>query len=291
MITINRLEVKYGKQTALSVKTPLSFGQGDRIGIIGSNGAGKTTLVKAILGLIPYVGSIDTALRPEEIAVHMQQNNYVNTMSVQAVMEAILCRKIKNDPALQELINFFDFNDCLRKKFEMLSGGQKQRMTVIMVLIRAAPLVFMDEVTSGLDFETRQRLMEKLVEWYKDKDTALCIVSHYYEELEQLVDKILILDGGLVVDFDNKEALFRKYCGKTIIVFENTEKNRQLIKPFSCLEAPAHLLAVSCQDDGTEEALTWTLRQHDVNYKRSNADLEIMSINAKTRFAQERRVG
>jgi ABC-2 type transport system ATP-binding protein len=289
LITINRLEVTYGKQLALSIKKPISFVPGDRVGIIGSNGAGKTTMIKAILGMIPYAGTIDTQLSPEEIAVHMQQNNYVNTMSVQSVMETILNRKLKSDPVAQELIRFFEFNDCLHKKYRMLSGGQKQRMTIILVLVQEAPLVFMDEVTSGLDFETRQRLMEKLVEWYKDKKTALCIVSHYYEELEQLVDKLLILEKGQVVDYGKKEELFRKYCGKTIIVLDNTEKNRRLVTGFDQLEAPAHLLAISCQEEATERSLTDRLCCENVNYKRSNSDIEILSINAKAKFESKRR--
>ncbi len=287
MLTVNHLEVKYGSQTALSITRSISFQKGDRIGIIGSNGAGKTTLLKAILGLVPYTGSIDTRLQPEEMAVHMQQNHYVNTMSVQSVMEAILDTRIRKNPKLQELIRFFDFEHCLHKKFKMLSGGQKQRMTIILVLIQDAPLVFFDEVTSGLDFETRQRLMEKLVDWYRNKDAALLVVSHYYEELEQLVNKILILEDGKVVDFGKKEELFWKYCGKTIIILDNTEKNQQLVSPFEKLIAPAHLIAVSCQEEGTEERLVKLLGTEDINYKRSNCDIEIMSINAKAGFRQK----
>ncbi len=286
MLTVNQLEVKYGSQTALSITRVISVQEGDRIGVIGSNGAGKTTFLKAILGLVPYNGTIHTDLQPEEMAVHMQQNHYVNTMSVQSVMEAILDTKIKNNPQLQELIRFFDFESCLHKKFRMLSGGQKQRMTIILVLIQDAPLVFFDEVTSGLDFETRQRLMEKLVDWYREKDTALLVVSHYYEELEQLVNKILILEDGQVVDFGEKEALFRKYCGKTIVILDNTEKNRELVSAFAQLKAPAHLLAVSCKEADVEERLVKLLGQEDVNYKRSNCDIEIMSINAKADFIQ-----
>jgi len=75
MVVINNLQVRYGSQLALSIKEPITFEEGDRIGIIGSNGAGKTTLVKSILGLTNYQGNIVTGLKPEEIAVHMQHNH------------------------------------------------------------------------------------------------------------------------------------------------------------------------------------------------------------------------
>lgn len=289
MITINQVRVQYGSQIALSINTPIALKASDRIGIIGSNGAGKSTFVKTILGLTSYQGSITTDLKPEEMAVHMQYNNYANTMSVKHIMETILNTKIKRNKILQELITFFDFEECLAKKYSALSGGQKQRLTIILVLIQDAPLVFFDEVTSGLDFETRQRLMSKLVEWYQNKTTTLCIVSHYYEELEQLVNKLLILEKGQVIDFGSQEELFRKYCGKTVITLDNTSKNQEITKTFMKLKAPDHLIALSCQNRQAEKDVTELLIREDINFKRSNNNIEIMSINAKDRFYSEKR--
>lgn len=283
MITISQVRVQYGNQLALSINTPITLKTGDRVGIIGSNGAGKTTLVKTILGLTNYQGSIITDIRPEEMAVHLQHNHYANTMSVKHIMEAILNTRIKKNKILQDLITFFDFEECLPKKYSALSGGQKQRLTIILVLIQDAPLVFFDEVTSGLDFETRQKLMSKLVEWYHDKATTLCIVSHYYEELEQLVNKLLILEKGQVIDFGSKEELFQKYCGKTVITLDNTPENKEITKAFTTLKAPEHLIALPCQDNQAEMAITELLIKADINFKRSNNNIEIMSINAKDR--------
>jgi len=291
IVTIKNVQVKYGSQVALSITEPITFYEGDRIGIIGSNGAGKTTLVKSILGLTAYKGNISTNLKPEEIAVHMQQNHYVNTMAVKYILETILDTTIKENKELKELIKFFDFETCLNKKFSSLSGGQKQRLTIILVMIQNAPLVFYDEVTSGLDFETRQKLMDKMVEWYRDKSTTLCVVSHYYSELEQLVNKILILEEGQVVDFGNTEELFRTYCGKTVITIDNNEKNESLTTRFAKLEAPNHLIALSCQSNQIEEEIATLLIHEDINFKRSNNDIEIMSINAKARYYEKKSGG
>jgi len=291
MIIINNIQVKYGNQLALSINEQLVFENGDRIGIIGSNGAGKTTLVKTILGLTNYKGSIVTDLKPEEIAVHMQHNHYANTMAVKHIIETILNTSIKKNKMLQDLITFFDFDDSLSKRYSSLSGGQKQRLTLILVLIQDSPLVFFDEVTSGLDFETRQRLMTKMGEWYRNKNTTLCIVSHYYEELEQLVNKILILEEGQVVDFGNKEELFYRYCGKTVIMIENNERNEKLTDKFLKLKAPDHLIALSCPSSELEKEITEILIKENINYKRSNNDIEIMSINAKAEFMKKKAGG
>lgn len=284
LLTINNLRVCYGRQTALQIDQPIVISEGERIGIIGSNGAGKTTLVKSVLGLINYRGTIHTKLKPEQIAVHMQSNHYAATMSVKAIMETILDTNIRQNKELQELISYFEFEKCLRKRYNHLSGGQKQRLTIIMVMMQNAPLTFYDEVTSGLDFETRQKLMEKLANWYKDKDNTLCLVSHYYEELELLAEKILILDQGRVIDFGRKEELFKNYCGRSVFIVDNTKENRELLGKHKKLVAPDHLLAVSCPDIEAERQVSEVLLMNNVNFKRSDSDIEIMSTNAKAAY-------
>ncbi len=286
LVAVKNLQVYYGKHLALDIDREIRINEGERIGIIGSNGAGKSTFVKTILGLTDYKGQIITDLKPEEMAVHMQFNNYVSTMPVRYILEAILNTDIKENKKLRELIDFFEFEPCLRKRYKNLSGGQKQRLTIIMVMMQDAPLTFFDEVTSGLDFETRQKLMEKLCGWYQGRENTLCIVSHYYEELELLTDKLLMLDNGKVIDFGVKEELFRKYCGNSIIILDAVEQNRRLVEGCRKLCAPEHLIAVSCGDEQEEKRVSSFLIENDVNFKRSNNDIEIMSINAKETYYQ-----
>lgn len=280
LLSIQNLTVKYGSSTVLSIKEPVEFQEGDRVGVIGSNGAGKTTLIKSILGLVPYQGTIRTRLKPEQMAVHMQFNEYTDSMPVKYVMEAILDTEIAKNEKLQKLIAFFEFQDCLRKRYSKLSGGQKQRFTIIMVMMQEAPLTFYDEVTSGLDFETRQKLVEKLAEWYKGKHASFLMVSHYYEELDQLADKLLILDEGQVVDYGSRQKLFRKYCGRAVVTVENTCENRALLAEYDKMASPKHLIAVSCGSEERERQLTALLLENNVNYKRSNNDTEMLYINA-----------
>ncbi len=284
LLAIQNVTVRYGADTALSIKAPLVVEEGDRVGVIGSNGAGKSTLIKSILGLVPYQGTIRTGIKPEQMATHMQFNEYVDTMPVKYVMEAILGTKISTNKKLQELIAYFEFEDCLRKKYSKLSGGQKQRFTIIMVMMQEAELTFYDEVTSGLDFETRQKLVEKLTDWYKDKEASLMIVSHYYEELEQLANKLLILDKGRVIDYGRKEELFNKYCGRAVIITGYSEENERMLAGYERLSSPAHLLAYSCESKEKEKELITLLLEHDINYKRSNNDIEMIYINAKENF-------
>lgn len=281
LLRINNLNVQYGKMTALNITVPITIEKGDRIGVIGSNGAGKSTLIKSLLGIVNYTGSIDSSITPIDMAVHMQFNEYSNSMAVKHIMEAILQTKIKKNQKLQELISYFEFEKCLNKKFKVLSGGQKQRFTIILVMMQDAPLTFYDEVTSGLDFETRHKLVEKLVSWYQNKEAGLCVVSHYYEELEQLTNKLLILEQGKVIDFGDKDELFKKYCGRAIIVIDNNEKNQLLTNKYEKLASPNHLIALACNTQKIESEIATLLIQNNVNYKRSNNDIEMIFINAK----------
>lgn len=281
MLTIEKLKVSYKDTLALKIDSQIHFQEGDKIGVIGSNGAGKTTLIKALLGLVPYTGKINSSISPQEMAVHLQENNYVATVSVKIIIESILAIKIKDNKEIQELIQFFNFEDCLKKRFKQLSGGQQQRLTIILVLMQDSPLTFFDEVTSGLDFETRQHLMEKINQWYMNKKATLVIVSHYYDELEILANKLLILEKGQVVDFGDKSDLFQKYCGASTIIVDNNIENKQLLSSFRQITAPEHLLAYSCLNKEEEIEIVKTCVEQEINFKRSNNDIEIMTMNAK----------
>lgn len=238
-------------------------------------------MIKSILGLVSYEGSIRTSLTMEQIATHMQFNEYTDAMATKHIMEAILQTKISQNKKLQDLIAYFEFEDCLRKKYSKLSGGQKQRFTIIMVMMQDAPLTFYDEVTSGLDFETRQKLVEKLAAWYQTRDSSLCIVSHYYEELEQLANKLLILDHGHVIDFGKKGELFRKYCGRAVIIMNHSQERAALVQDYEKLAAPAHLIALACGTEEHERELTELLLKHNIDYTRSCTDIEMIYTNAK----------
>ena len=137
MLKVKDLNVFYGGIHALK-GVGLEVNDGEIVTIIGSNGAGKTTLVKALFGLVKYRGSITTELKPEEMAVHLQFNEYVNTMSVKCIMETILRTSIRKNQKLQELIEYFGFGPCLGKRYKALSGGQRQLFTIIMVMMQDA---------------------------------------------------------------------------------------------------------------------------------------------------------
>lgn len=287
MIKINNLEVKYGKNIALYIKS-LDIKKGEKVGVIGSNGAGKSTFIKALLELVDYSGEIKKDIDTKDIAVHMQFNNYAETVTVKDIIELIINGKIEKNQVVKELIEFFDFSDCLNKIYKKLSGGQKQRLTLILVMASNSSLTIFDEVTSGLDFETREKLMKKLKEWYKYKDTTLILVSHYYEELENLVDKLLILDSGKVVDFGNKKDLFKKYCGNVVFIINNSEFNKKLFEKEKTVEISKEKLAILIDDKKEERKIVDKLIEKDIDYTRTKNDIELVVTLAKMEESNEK---
>lgn len=281
MLTLDGVKVTFKDKTALDLGRMVEIADNDRVGVIGSNGAGKTTLIKSILGIVNYQGNIKRGIDIDKIAVHMQQNEYIDTVPLSIILEMLIGGPIKENKKIMEMIEFFEFESCLKKRWKHLSGGQKQRFTLILVMCSESPLTLLDEVTSGLDFETRQKLMKKLIDWYKERNTTLLVTSHYYEELEHLVNKILYLDKGKVVDFGNKDELFRKYCGKAVILCEENDAVKEILKNHRQIIAPEGMIALRCDEKEDEIAVSEALSGLNVNYRRSNNDIELMTINAK----------
>lgn len=281
MLTLDRVTVKFKDKVALDLGRTIEIADNDRVGVIGSNGAGKTTLIKSVLGMVNYRGNIKRGIDIDKIAVHMQQNDYIDTVPIRVILEMLIGGPIKENKKVQEMIEFFEFEPCLKRRWKHLSGGQKQRLTLILVMCSESPLTLLDEVTSGLDFETRQKLMKKLVEWYKERNTTLLVTSHYYEELEHLVNKILYLDNGKVIDFGNKDELFKKYCGKAVILCEENNQTKEIAKNHKQIIAPDGMIALRCDEPQDEIAISEALSNINVNYRRSNNDIELMTINAK----------
>ena len=102
--------------------------------------------------------------------------------------------------------------------------------------------------------------------------------------MDQLADNILILDDGKVIAYGKKEELFQTYCGNAIFILENEERNSRLSEGFVHLAAPGHLIALSGRSREEEEKIISLLIEHNVNFKRSNCDIEIMFINAKESY-------
>ncbi len=218
MIKINNLKVKYGNTLALNVTEPFEFMAGDRVAIVGVNGAGKSSLVNAIINSINYEGNIEC--NRSDIAVHFQHNDYNDKVSLTTVIELITKKRYQDNLKIQELINYFNLQNCLKKKFKNLSGGEKQKFTLCLVLYQNKPITFFDEPTTGLDYIARENLIELLSNYYQDHNCTVGYVTHYYEEIKKLANKLLLIDQGNVICYGDIKELFHKYCSSEVFIID-----------------------------------------------------------------------
>ncbi len=284
MIKIDKLNVSYKDTVALNIYEQIEIDDGDKVGIIGSNGAGKTTLINAIIGMVKYNGTIENKVGYDEIAVHMQSNGYNEAVSIKTIIETIINDKISNNKKMMELIDFFDFKHCLKKRYKNLSGGEKQKLTIMLIIMQDAPLTIYDEVTSGLDFETRKNLMIKLNEIYKDNNNTMLLVSHYYEELENLIDKVLLLDKSRLICYGEVNDLFKKYCGESIIIIPKNELTQRATSGFKKIISPTDKLVLSFTNEEEKKKAIDTLIKEKIEFSLKYNDIEIMTLNAKEDF-------
>ncbi len=219
IIKVEDLVVKYGDFTAVS-DVSFSISDGEAFGIIGKNGAGKTTLVETMEGLNKktsgkiLINGIDPSNKNKRkelydiISVQLQSTSYPDKAKVEDLCK--LFSSICDNPIdYNELLKKFDLAEKKNKLVSSLSGGQKQKLSVLLALISRPKVIFLDELTTGLDADARRELWKYLKELKKDKVTII-LVSHYMDDIEMVCDRIGIMKNGKFIKIGTKEELIKE---------------------------------------------------------------------------------
>ena len=194
----------------------LSVRKGEVHTLLGENGAGKSTAVECILGTrradsgeVRILGMDPVTERRhlfEQVGVQFQEASYPDRIKVRELCEETACLYEKTAD-YRDLLRQFKLEDKADSMLSQLSGGQKQRLFIILALIPGPKVVFLDELTTGLDTKSRREVWKCLLEM-KDKGLSICLVSHFMDEVEMLCDQIGILrDGMFVFEGTVKEAV------------------------------------------------------------------------------------
>jgi len=182
----------------------ISVCRGEVFGLLGSNGAGKSTTIECILGTkkqdsgtVSILGMNPQKERRnlfEKVGVQFQEANYQDKIRVAELCE-ITASLYKNALDYGTLLKQFGLSEKLKSLVSDLSGGQKQRLFIVLALIPNPEVVFLDELTTGLDAKARRDVWKSLSE-LKTKGLTILLTSHFMDEVEALCDKILILKKG-----------------------------------------------------------------------------------------------
>ncbi|MEK4061521.1 MULTISPECIES: ABC transporter ATP-binding protein [Paenibacillus] len=221
VLKVGNLTVTYGQKKAVD-HISFQVKSGQVFGLLGANGAGKSSTLAAVLGIeksthdeLVIVGKSPVRNRKEifeQVGVQFQETNFQDKLTVSDACEQwrSLYKKTANVPAL---LQSFGLADKEKQLVKLLSGGERQRLAVLLALIPEPKLVFLDELTTGLDTKARRMLWKQLVTM-KENGLAIVLTSHYMDEVEALCDEILILREGQTVFYGTiQEALVAS--GKT----------------------------------------------------------------------------
>lgn len=211
---------------------------GEIFGMVGPNGAGKTTTIECIEGLrVPDSGGIQVfgldprrdgyALRPR-IGVQLQEGALQERIKVWEVLD-LFSSFYPRSTDWRVLLEQLGLAEKRTAPFDKLSGGQKQRLFIALALVNDPELVFLDELTTGLDPHAR-RTMWDLVREIRDRGKTVFLTTHFMEEAERLCDRVAILDHGQIVALDSPEDLVRNLGAENRVVFtvEETFNPQQL---------------------------------------------------------------
>jgi ABC-2 type transport system ATP-binding protein len=205
-IKVERLCKSYNGLPAVK-NLNLSVQKGKVFGLLGANGAGKSTSIECILGTkSPETGTasilgmnarLNRKQLFQKVGVQFQESNYQREITVQELCEqtASLYRNAAN---WQELLKQFGIGDKMKGAVKDLSGGQRQRLFIVLALIPNPEVVFLDELTTGLDAKARRDVW-KFLERLKAEGLTILLTSHFMDEVEALCDEICILKRGETV--------------------------------------------------------------------------------------------
>jgi ABC-2 type transport system ATP-binding protein len=226
VIQVSGVRKTYGKTIAVD-EVSFEVNDGEIFGLIGPNGAGKTTTMECIEGLrTPDRGSISVlGLDPfrqvyklqDRIGVQLQQAQLQKRIKVWEAVDlwATLYQKPATDG--ERLLEQLGLTDKRNAWFMNLSGGQKQRLFIALALINDPEVVFLDELTTGLDPQSRRAIWD-LVRGIRERGKTVFLTTHLMEEAERLCNRVAIIEHGRIIDIDTPESLVSRHCPERTVV-------------------------------------------------------------------------
>lgn len=226
VITVDHLRKTYGHLVAVD---DISFAveQGEIFGLLGSNGAGKTTTVECVQGLrAPTAGAVRVLGRDPRgqarelrgrMGCQLQESRLPDHLRVWEALD-LFARLTPGSADPAKLMEQWGLAEKRDASFASLSGGQRQRLFIALALVSSPEVVFLDEMTTGLDPAAR-RVAWDLVEQIRDRGTTVVLVTHFMDEAERLCDRVAVVDKGRIIALDTPRGLVVRYDPLEQVVF------------------------------------------------------------------------
>ena len=196
VVKINNISVTYKKKKALENIT-CELTSGEIVGLVGPNGAGKTTLMKALLGFTKTKSGTIEAQEKSMTGLIEQPGLYPFMTGFDHLKMFSTDQKATSQ--IDQLIRILDLTDFINQKTKDYSLGMKQRLGIALALLNRPDVVVLDEPMNGLDPYSVKLLKNTLIT-YRKLGTTFLVSSHILSELEQIVDRVLLVKSGRLVE-------------------------------------------------------------------------------------------
>ncbi|MCW0214696.1 MAG: ABC transporter ATP-binding protein [Pseudonocardia sp.] len=275
--------------------------QGEVFGFLGPNGAGKSSTMRMIACVSPrsdgtlQVLGLDPDLQGPRIRARIgvvpQQDNLDNELTVRENLEiygryfGLSRRHVKARAA--ELLEFAQLTERADDAVEPLSGGMKRRLTIARSLVNDPELLLLDEPTTGLDPQARHLLWERLYQ-LKRRGVTQIITTHYMDEAEQLCDRLVVMDGGLIVAEGTPAELIRRWAGREVVELRFLPERRPSVAELEphvdrVEELPDRVLLYTSDGEAAQSAVHRAgLRPESALVRRSTLEDVFLRLTGRT---------
>ncbi len=230
VISVDQLRKSYGSTVAVE-DVSFTVEEGEIFGILGPNGAGKTTTVECLQGLrdpnggIMQVLGLDPTTHPaqlrQRIGSQLQDSALPGRLRVAEAVE--LFASFAHRPFdTDRLLERWRLDELRDQAFDSLSGGQRQRLFIALAFVNGPELVFLDELTQGLDPQARRATWD-LIREIREGGTTVVLVTHFMDEAEQLCDRLAVVDHGRVIALDSPQGLIDGLDLPSVVRFSTDE--------------------------------------------------------------------
>jgi ABC-2 type transport system ATP-binding protein len=219
LLTVSNLTKRF-KEHCVLAGSSFTVGTGEVLCILGPNGAGKSTTINILTGVIPKdsgdiyfrnvpVGQQMRAYKqqlgfvPQDITLYEELTPEEN-ISFFAALYGLSGRRRKD--AVEEALSFAGLEQHRREKVKTFSGGMKRRLNIACAIAHHPSLVIMDEPTVGIDPQSRNHILESILQ-LRDAGMTIIYTTHYMEEVEAISSRIIIMDHGTIIAGGTKESL------------------------------------------------------------------------------------
>jgi ABC-2 type transport system ATP-binding protein len=233
MLKVTNLRKAYDTVVAVD-NVSLEVQRGELFGLLGPNGAGKTTAIRTILNIIaPDSGTITfdgqpftpatwdiIGYLPEERGLY-RKSKILNTILYFASLKGISEREAK--PVAYRWLDRFDLKDSAFRKVDELSKGNQQKVQLIISILHNPRLLILDEPFSGLDPVNTELLISMIMD-LRNQGKSVILSTHQMNQVEELCDRILIMDSGKIIEEGTPADLVRKHVGEEVLEVDYDEK-------------------------------------------------------------------